>query len=485
MEGCLLMKVTSMDFIDKKGGNFSSKSRSTYITYYLSMVIFIFLGILLPILVTGRFIPEESTILIFTLIVIYMAIRLAIIGFSNKRRILEMNFYIFAYIFMGIVPLAQIKENSFYWPGNYSNSDFILSGIIIFIGCIAYDIGIILDRKSMKELQQSPTLTFNYKNIKRLSLIAVLLTLVSIAVLGGPNILFSTRAQVAGALDQSSALIFTGLLRVPIFLALVFCLVYFINRKSKKFILKSNVGWLFLILILSIGNLLVSNPVSTARFWFGTIVITVMLLLIKWNSKTVSKLILGIIFILLVIFPYSDVFRHGTSINIEAGDFNSNVVNNGDFDAFQQLMNTTKYTETYGFSFGGQLVGTPLFWLPRDIWKSKPSGTGQIVAESSGYDYTNLSAPLWAEFYVDFGFFGVILFFLIYGWLSSRLQRKYLIDILSKNSTFFTVFVPIFSAYQFFLLRGQLLSTFPFLALLLVFTVMAIKLNQNNKIDTE
>ncbi|OBA93109.1 hypothetical protein A5662_20345 [Mycobacteriaceae bacterium 1482268.1] len=44
-----------------------------------------------------------------------------------------------------------------------------------------------------------------------------------------------------------------------------------------------------------------------------------------------------------------------------------------------------------------------LFWMPRRIWPDKPHDTGILLAESRRYGVSNLSAPLWAEMYINGG----------------------------------------------------------------------------------
>ena len=86
----------------------------------------------------------------------------------------------------------------------------------------------------------------------------------------------------------------------------------------------------------------------------------------------------------------------------------------GDFDGFQSIINTVIYVNTYGFSYGNQIISSILSFIPRSIWASKADPTGSVAASAAGYEYVNISAPLPAEFFIDFGFIGLIYFFFIW-----------------------------------------------------------------------
>jgi hypothetical protein len=133
-----------------------------------------------------------------------------------------------------------------------------------------------------------------------------------------------------------------------------------------------------------------------------------------------------------------------------------------DYDAFQQLMNAVVCAGERGWAYGWQLLGTALFWVPRGIWLGKPVPSGQLVAEAMGYPYQNLSLPLWGEFYLDGGVVATIVLFVAYGFLVRRLEAAYISD-QSGTDSFVRLLVPLYAAFQVFLLRGTLMSALAFL----------------------
>ncbi len=68
------------------------------------------------------------------------------------------------------------------------------------------------------------------------------------------------------------------------------------------------------------------------------------------------------------------------------------------------------------------MLGTLLFWMPRSVWPDKPLDTGVMLAEYKEYGFTNLSSPLWGEFFIDFGWVGLVAGMLLVGYWARRLD---------------------------------------------------------------
>jgi hypothetical protein len=96
-----------------------------------------------------------------------------------------------------------------------------------------------------------------------------------------------------------------------------------------------------------------------------------------------------------------------------------------DVDALGMLTLCVKWTELHGHRWGLQTLGALLFWFPRQLWPDKPIGTGTMVTEGLGFEFTNLSPPIVAQGYVDIGFVGVALMSVAVGWLFSRIDLTY------------------------------------------------------------
>lgn len=88
------------------------------------------------------------------------------------------------------------------------------------------------------------------------------------------------------------------------------------------------------------------------------------------------------------------------------------------------IIRTLSYVDTKGITNGRQLLGAFLFWVPRSIWPTKPVGSGSTVLAYQGSDFTNVSSPIIAEGYINFGVFGVMLFALIYAVVCCKVDYR-------------------------------------------------------------
>jgi hypothetical protein len=126
----------------------------------------------------------------------------------------------------------------------------------------------------------------------------------------------------------------------------------------------------------------------------------------------------------------------------------------GDYDAFQQVAHAVEWVQATGLH-PQQLLGPPLFWVPRVWWPDKPYDTGIVLAMFKGFHFTNLSAPIPAELYVSGGPVLVALGGLLMGYVWCRMDHRLA---LFGPRGFIGLIVPVLSVYQFILLRGSLLQ---------------------------
>ena len=125
------------------------------------------------------------------------------------------------------------------------------------------------------------------------------------------------------------------------------------------------------------------------------------------------------------------------------------------YDAFSNILATLEYVEINGIAFGYQLLGVILFFIPRSIWVSKPTSTGELIGEylmnTTPRDYSNLSNAIVSEGYINLGVFGVVLFAIILAYFIV----KFISWMISKN--YFKEFIAFyFALHLLFLLRGDL-----------------------------
>jgi len=447
------------------------KSLSLCVRYILVSYFILFFGFLFPILVTGLTFNILTTALYsLSLFVVFRIVRIIV---SRDVKLLELTFYAFTYIFLVIAPLVQVSKGWFpLGYRHYTDGEIIKTISIIMLGILGYEIGLNVGNKTKVTINDN----YSNKNFKFIFAISIICMFFAILKFGGISNLGKDRTSI----DTSYSLIYNSLLRVPIYITFMFCLLDFKRKKHNHDKIKGK-HYILLILLL-ILNLIGSNPFYSARYWFGAVFISVILVFIKWKRNTLTYIIYATLLGFFIIFPYADVSRSGDKFSFGM----SVIVNNllvGDFDAFQQIMNISAYTSTFGIGFGRQFIGVLFFFVPRTIWLNKPIGTGTIIGESLGYINTNISAPLWSEFQINFGLIGVFVLFALYGILTAKLEKGY---IKTRNQiNFYQIFVPFFSFYQFFILRGSLISCFASLIPCLLCIWIGLKpniLKRNNKV---
>lgn len=176
------------------------------------------------------------------------------------------------------------------------------------------------------------------------------------------------------------------------------------------------------------------------------------------NLKKSINITLFLILSIVLIFPFLNQFRYFSFENEIKLIPDLSFFNQGHFDAYQNLVEVLK---TDFITFGYQLFGVLLFFIPRSIWQDKPTGSGYQLAIDNDYSFTNISMPFVAEGYVNFGFFGVILFAFVIAFVMKKIDTSYLGN--SQNVDFNYCKGIFYCAAIFFMLRGDLMSSYSFL----------------------
>jgi hypothetical protein len=416
-------------------------------------------------------------------IIAYSSLRLALLAVNGKKQLLSLTFWLFVYVWFGMAAMLQLMMQWFPWRGSYSMETISKAWGVVFLGLLAYELGrLLVFRRAMQMKALFIHRQVDAKRALLFAVVAVISTLVCINELGGPAVVLVSRDALTKYLLEFSPwqgkagyMVLAVLLRVPSFIATVLLLALWINSDKKRIIHSKAVHFLLLVAV-SLLNFFVNNPMASARAWIGTVVISLLFIRLAWRPRySFAMWALGLIFMFIIIFPYADLFRR--TINPSLHDVGSvsaaeQMFKNGDYASFQQVLNTIIYVERKGLTYGRQLMGTLFFWVPRNVWGEKPVDTADLVAGSMGYRYTNLEMPLWSEMYVDGGIIGVLLGLFVYGILSTIFERAYLASQNKDSLTFINLFVPIFAAYQILLIRGDLMSTFPWIFAIAIFLLL-------------
>ena len=157
---------------------------------------------------------------------------------------------------------------------------------------------------------------------------------------------------------------------------------------------------------------------------------------------------------LLVVFPFADYFRRSDDRVLPAVPPPRTLVTDGSYSAFQMAMNGVVWVSHNGHTFGRQLTGAVLSFVPRAVWSDQPPDTGNMIG--AAVDDKNRAAPMWTEFYVDFGLGGVFVGFACVGGVVAIADRRLRRPRSNKELAIVSALAP----KSWYLLRGSLLPSF-------------------------
>ena len=225
---------------------------------------------------------------------------------------------------------------------------------------------------------------------------------------------------------------------------------------------------LLLVFIAVMCLLLTKNFFLERRNALGPIYLSLLVIVFPVLISKGSNFFYFISTVMFVGFPLSSVFTHAVNkldVRVGIDDF-VNVVQDHflqlHYDAWANLVAVIQMVDKTSFMLGKQLVGSLLFFVPRSAWEAKPLPTGLLIGDYLSAYYlmwfNNLSAPIVAEGYVDFGLFGVLFFAMGLSFVVVKLYKLFQAD--NRRHLIFYLY---FSFFLFFILRGSLMSGYAYL----------------------
>lgn len=427
------------------------------------LVTFVVLAFIVP-LSAVIFIPMASPGLIVVAplaVVFYAAVRLSEQVRRPSAQPITAMFWIFVYVFLGLAGLAQLWRGGF--PSITASSpllDVPVAYAAILLGLLSFDVGVRVrpsDGHGSRWLQRP----VGFERVVVLGVIGLVCSAFVLWALGGAGWLFQATLVLQTRLDDvamrtfHAAPVFGTILRVPISIAFVTALALITARRGQR---RATRLQIILLVALGVVTAVVDNPVSTPRYWLGAVVVASILIVFPPINRTRSMAyVLGFVAIMLVVFPYADLYRRSTEVSIASRISGSNpyeeLASKGDFDAVQQIAGAVGLSEYSGHTLGAQTMGVAFFWVPRAVWPGKPPGTGPIVSDFLRLSNRNVSMPLWGFLYLEGGAILVAVGMFLYGLLVRFIEDAYVGDI--RAPTRASVLVPLFAGYQFYLLRGD------------------------------
>lgn len=403
----------------------------------------------------------------------YAGARLATMILSTGRRLLQGVFWMFVYIAMGVAPFAQAVIGQTPTPMVGPRSDLVTAISLILVGCAAFDLGALLAsrrplRRRTAARSGSGPATAHRIRLRLLVLLAFAASGYYILKLGGPAIFFTSRQEISATVAVSSvassesnvgSAFLKGFGTVPALLALLFYTRRLVTSRRARRSPSTVLVWL----ALAILNIIVNNPISNARYWFLTVLVSLLFTAFPSSAAMYrSVLAMGVVGAL-VLFPYADRFRYDDAgyRPVQSSSVFEPLATK-DYDQTVMFANTISWVDTRDHTYGRQLAGSALFFVPRAVWSGKPEDTGVRVGQWMGMNMTNLSAPLWTEFWVDFGAPGMVGGLALIGYAAARTDRRYALAVSRDGpgpGSVLAIAAPLIAGYTFILLRGPLLQS--------------------------
>jgi oligosaccharide repeat unit polymerase len=363
-----------------------------------------------------------------------------------------MLFWLFTAFFFCVAPMLQYANWVFPWTIVPTTSELIVNNILIFVWCCSFAFG---SRYKIK-IPEREKKTYQINNLRRIVIVVVSIVIVLFYLrnVGFSNLLFRSTNTIDDV-SQMKALLTTHLFKNILLFSAIFALI----SKNKTGKLKAID--VIAIVCFIVGCFPTGIPrYMMAAFYGGILVFTFKKAREKRWYTLVLIIGLVLIFPVFSIFRYADTITSGNVLNIISDSLSTTYLS-GDYDAYSIIILARRYVQQFGIDGGKQLLGALLFFIPRNVWPSKPIGTGATIIDAlDQFYFTNVSAPLPAESYVNFGLIGVVLIGLFLGLVFRTIDERYWFT--AEENSYLYIIYPCFILYFFFILRGDLLSSWAY-----------------------
>ena len=402
----------------------------------------------------------------------------AMMLFSLKKRAFSLDlihaFFLFSFMFFA--PFIQYLKGKWGWGASFSQERILFTNLLLDCWVVFY-----LFTKKVRLFppskryiclrKQKMNRSLAHVRVNRNFLLFCVLLSDAIALylfIKFGTDLFSRGTNDAFVFENSSLSLIVSSV-VPAFITGTTALAVFNVRPHGRIF-----DWVLLVMQTA-ALFIVCFPMGMARFQMAVVYIGLALILCPFFRKGVWFLLM-MVFGLVIIFPLLDTFRSLAFDEVDLAQTLMRIVTSlvddlteGHYDAYTMFMLIQEYVAAHHLSYGMQLLGVVFFWVPRVLWPGKPLGSGRTAAEFFGWEFTNLSCPLPAEGFVNFGVIGVVLFAVILSKAVKKLDDTFWEG---KNEIIKVVY-PFLVPFFFFMMRGDLLSSFAYVCGFSV-TVIAI-----------
>lgn len=224
-----------------------------------------------------------------------------------------------------------------------------------------------------------------------------------IAIRVGPQFFLSPRGAVFSELGVTQTM-HIAVARMATFTGLALSLFLLARSNGNRF------APIATAMVAALSFLFVNFPLSLPRFYMLGYAVGLVSLLYPLRTSLIKAVVaVSYPVLMITVFPAASALTRGARGQDVFINWKSYFLSSGDLDGFQSIINVYRWVALDGFRMGHQAVSTLAAFVPRSWWPEKALPTGVAAAQANGYVFTNVSAPLPAEFYADFGLIGVVL----------------------------------------------------------------------------
>lgn len=409
---------------------------------------FLFIIVVLITTISIYKVGGNNFVLLSNFLIILLSLLFMIFG-DKYNFSLNKVFMLFVFFFFGVAPAIQYQKGiTLWWGSAFSDDDYIFQNILIISIILFYQATYCLSTYLKPSIIENK-INRSFNKPKKISINR----LVIVSLLSMVMTLFFYRFSITDLLlrsgqivkmDQSLYLIYSNFLRPLPIVVLVF---------FKQFEIKNKKVELFLI----ISSLITNFPTATPRFYAAAMFIPLIIIYyekIRFNYLKLNRLL---IYGFMLIFPMLDQFRRIDSLIEARFSLDFNMFSTEHFDSYQMFMRVINENI---ITNGKQLITSVLFFIPRSIWANKSIGSGALVAKNLEFQFMNVSMNYFGEGYINFGYFGIVLFVIVLATINARLDKLYWK--INRKSNSLSIFYYFLLGLEFFVLRGDLLSAFAF-----------------------
>lgn len=374
---------------------------------------------------------------------------------------------IFFYLFFIIAPILQLKDGPDILVNTlpYDIQKVFNANVLVTLFLSVYTLAYLISRNIFSNIKIKSHIVFGKTVNERSNVILLILLILSFIAAITALLEIKSLTSVLSVLENygNQEDISENLIRRKVLYNFPLALFVYLRIYKEKV---KGIYLLYLIAFLCI--LITKNPLLEKRNGLGATYLFLLFCILEPYLRS-SRLQFVVFFLLFVIFfPISSILTHQSFFSWGSAFENVSTITHI-IDHFQQLhydawanfIASIEYVTDSGMEFGRQLLGTLFFYFPRSLWVTKPQPTGVEVGNFLIGNYNmwfdNLSSPLVAEGYVDFGISGLVLYAIILAGITYYLgQTARKTDYLEKYAAIYV------QCSYLFILRGALMPAFAY-----------------------